>query len=551
MSHDLVIRNGLVVDGTGSAPNTADIAIDATSITAIGEVSGQGDREIDATGHIVTPGFVDLHTHLDAQVGWDPMMTPISWHGVTTALLGNCGVTFAPCRPGDRELLAGMMETVEDIPKDAILSGLPWNWETYGEYLNAVNGLNVSINVGGLIGHCALRYYVMGERGVADEATSKERAEMADIAGQAVRDGAIGFSTSRFLGHFLPDGRHVPGTHATHEELVEIAAAVGAAGGLMQNVLNLPGDLEGELQLLRKEAEASGGRVLFSVTAGASTSFGDRVTEAVEAMRADGLDVNAVCIPRSSGFLTGLSGLSMWSGDTWRALRHADFETRLEMVKDAATVARLLAEAEAKPSKMKPEDTFYLGDGDLAHYVVGEDQSLQVLAAKAGESVAATWLRYAVETDGRALFVVRMFNRNMDALAKLLSTDFCLPGLGDAGAHVGQIMDSGWGTFVLSHWARDQELYSLEEAVRRITSAPARIMGLDGRGTLAAGQKADLNVIDLPSLGEAIPRMVNDFPGGAKRFIQRGRGYRATVCNGTLILEDDELTGARVGQMVG
>ena len=195
MSHDLVIRNGLVVDGTGSAPNTADIAIDATSITAIGEVSGKGDREIDATGHIVTPGFVDLHTHLDAQVGWDPMMTPISWHGVTTALLGNCGVTFAPCRPGDRELLAGMMETVEDIPKDAILSGLPWNWESYGEYLNAVNGLNVSINVGGLVGHCALRYYVMGERGVADEATSKERAEMADIAAQAVRDGAIGFST--------------------------------------------------------------------------------------------------------------------------------------------------------------------------------------------------------------------------------------------------------------------------------------------------------------------------------------------------------------------
>ncbi len=236
--HDLVIRNGLVVDGTGAEAVKADVAVDGDSIVAIGEVAAPGQSEIDAEGHIVTPGFVDIHTHLDAQIGWDPMLTPISWHGVTTALLGNCGVTFAPVRSGDRELLAGMMETVEDIPRDAILNGLSWNWENYGEYLDELENLEPAINVAGLIGHCALRFYVMGDRGVADQATDEEKRQMAEIVREAVQQGAVGFSTSRFLGHYLPDGRHVPGTHAEHEELVEIARAVGEEDGLMQNVMN-------------------------------------------------------------------------------------------------------------------------------------------------------------------------------------------------------------------------------------------------------------------------------------------------------------------------
>ena len=444
MPHDLVIRHGLVVDGLGQPARIADLAIDGDSITTVGRVEQPGSTEIDATGLIVTPGFVDLHTHLDAQIGWDPMLTPVSWHGVTTALLGNCGVTFAPCRPDDRELLAGMMETVEDIPRDAILTGLPWSWESYGEYLAAVRDLHAAINVGGLIGHCALRYFVMGERGVGEKATGAERAAMAEIAGQAVREGAAGFSTSRFLGHFLPDGRHVPGTHADHEELVEIAAAVGAAGGLMQNVLNLGGDYDGEMALLRKQAEASGHRILFSITAGSTEALGDRVTESVMAMRADGLDVNAVCIPRGSGFVSGLQSMSLWRGPTWKKLKLADFESRWKMIRDPQTVAELVAEANAHPSPFKLEDTFFLGEGDRPNYLAGEDQSLAALAAAADESPAETWLRYAIESEGRALFVVRLFNRSLPSLSKLLATDFCLPGLGDAGAHVSQIMDSGW-----------------------------------------------------------------------------------------------------------
>jgi N-acyl-D-aspartate/D-glutamate deacylase len=389
----------------------------------------------------------------------------------------------------------------------------------------------------------------MGERGVAEPATAAERASMAEIAGQAVRDGAAGFSTSRFLGHFLPDGRHVPGTHAEHEELVEIARAVGAAGGLMQNVLNLSGDFEGEMTLLREQAEASGQRILFSITAGSSEAFGDRVTEAVMAMRADGLDVNAVCIPRASGFVSGLQSMPLWRGPTWKALAGADLETRLRMVNDAKTVEALTAEASSGEGFLKAEDAFSLGDGDRPDYLAGEERSLASLAKAAGESPAETWLRHARESEGRALFVVRLFNKNPDALARLLGTEFCLPGLGDAGAHVSQIMDSGWGTFVLSHWARDTGFYTLEEAVRRITAEPARIMGLDDRGSLAPGKRADLNVIDLDALGECMPRIVHDFPNGAPRFVQRGTGYRATLCNGIVISRDDELTGARPGRL--
>ncbi len=493
---------------------------------------------------------MDLHTHLDAQVGWDPMLTPISWHGVSTALLGNCGVTFAPCRPSDRALLAGMMETVEDIPREAILSGLPWNWESYGEYLKALQEMQLAINVGGLVGHCALRYYVMGERGVEGDPSPKELAQLAELAGQAVRDGASGFSTSRFHGHYLPDGRHVPGTHAKPDELVAIAKAVGEAGGLMQNVLNLGGDLDGELNLLRRQAEAAGGRVLFSLTAGPTPRFGDRITEAVMAMRADGLDVSAVCIPRGSGLISGLAGLGLWRGKHWKALRAMDFGARLAAVRDPATAAGLIAEATAKPSALDLADTYYLGAGDSPDYLAPASQSLAALASAAGETPAATWLRLADETNGQALFVSRLFNKNMDALGRLLSTDFCLPGLGDAGAHVGQIMDSGWATFTLAHWVRDQGLYSLEEGVRRITAMPARIMGLTDRGTLAVGQRADVNVIDLARLGERMPQMVDDFPGGANRYIQRGRGYKASICNGRVILADDELTGTRAGAIV-
>ena len=349
MVHDLVIRGGTIIDGSGDAQVIGDIAIDGDSITEVGAVSSTGREEIDATDTIVTPGFIDLHTHFDAQIGWDPMLTPVSWHGVTTALMGNCGVTFAPCRAGDRELLAGMMEAVEDIPKDAILSGLPWDWEHYGEYLNSVETMTPAINVAGLVGHCALRFYVMGERAVEEQATPEERSEMAAIARTAVKDGAVGFSTSRLLFHHLPDGRHVPGTHADHQELVEIAEAVGSEGGLMQNVTNLRSDFDGEIALLAKEARASGGRVLFSMTAGPTNEYGDSICEAVSAMRAEGLDINAISIPRGSGFVTGLQCNLIWRSKPWKRLGEMGLEERLAAIRDESA-RRELIEAKRKLS---------------------------------------------------------------------------------------------------------------------------------------------------------------------------------------------------------
>ena len=550
MAHDLVIRGGTIADGSGADPVPGDVAVNGTTITEVGNVEGAGRREIDARGLLVTPGFVDTHTHLDAQIGWDPMLTPVSWHGVTTALLGNCGVTFAPCHASDRDFLAGLMETVEDIPKDAILGGLPWSWEDYGGYLDALQDLNPAINVAGLVGHCAVRYYVMGERSIDDNSTAEERQRMAEVVADAVRAGAVGFSTSRFLGHYIPDGRHVPGTHADHDELVQIAAEVGKLGGLMQNVLNLGGDFEGEISLLAAEARASGQRVLFSNTAGKTQAWGDKLNARISALRAEGLDINGIAIPRGSGFVTGLQAMLVWQGPTWGQLAKQDLSGRLQAIADPEFRARLIAEAEENPLRFDTRQMFWLGDGESPDYTCDGRNSLQALADANDELPVETFLRLSRETAGKALFTIRFFNQNVDALAELISTDWCLPGLGDAGAHVSQIMDSGWATFVLSHWARDAGLYTVGEAVRRITSAPARIIGLSDRGTVAPGMRADLNVIDFDGLHEQMPEMVHDFPGGAPRFIQRASGYRATLCNGQVILENDEHTGARSGEVI-
>jgi len=544
MPHDLVIRNGNLIDGTGDAPFRGDLAIDGDTITALGRVDERGREEIDAGGHAVTPGFVDVHTHLDAQIAWDPDLTPISWHGVTTALIGNCGVTFAPVRPHDAPRLANMMETVEDIPATAILEGLPWDWEGYGGYLDALERMAPAVNVAGLVGHCAVRFYVMGERAVDEQPSEAELARMAEVVGESIRDGAVGFSTSRLRGHVLPDGRDVPGTHAEHAELVRIAEAVRAAGGgLMQNVLNMGGDFEGEMELLQKQARATGDRVLFSITAGRSRGSGQMFNDRIAAMREQGLDVNGIAIPRGSGFVSGLVATLPWRFGAWKELAALDFDARLASLDDPAFCERLVDAAKEDKSYFSRAPLYYLGDGDTPDYVFDEHNDVGVLAEQAGEHIAQTFLRLSRESRGRALFTLRLFNPNLEAVADLISKGDVLPGLGDAGAHVGQVMDAGWCSFVLSHWVRDEALFPVEEAVRRMTQAPARILGASDRGTLAPGQKADLNVIDLERVSECMPEFVHDFPGGAGRFVQKARGYRATLCNGRVILRDDELVG--------
>jgi len=551
MSHDIVIRSGTLIDGTGAPGVRADVAIDGDTITTVGHVPGEGRDEIDASGHVVTPGFVDIHTHLDAQIGWDPLLTPLSWHGVTTALLGNCGVTFAPVRPGDAGTLAGMMETVEDIPAPAILGGLPWNWESYGGYLDAIESTRPAINVGGLVGHCAVRFYVMGDRAVDEQPTPAELDRMAEVVAESIAQGAVGFSTSRILGHRLPDGRDVPGTHAEHEELLHIARAIKAGGGgLMQNVLNLSGDFEGELELIGKLAETTGDRVLFSITAGRSNRSGDLFNDRIDAFREAGLDVNGVAIPRGSGFVAGLVNTLPWSHGAWQELARLDFSGRLAAIDDPDTFAKLIDDAQDDPGFFAKVPLFWLGDGETPNYRFDDESSVAVMAERAGEHPAETFLRLSRDSRGQTLFVLQMFNPNLNAVADLISKGHVLPGLGDAGAHVGQVMDAGWCSFVLSHWVRDTGLFSLEEAVRRMSSAPAAIMGLSDRGHIAPGMRADVNVIDPVTVSERMPEFVHDFPGGAGRFVQRARGYRATLCNGEVILRDDEHTGGVGGRVL-
>ena len=542
MAHDIVIRGGELVDGTGAAPVAGDLAIDDGLITAVGKVDGKAKQEIDAKGLAVTPGFVDLHTHLDAQIGWDPSLTPVSWHGVTTALLGNCGVTFAPCKPDDVELLAGMMETVEDIPKNAILTGLPWDWEDYGGYLDAIERLNPAINVAGMVGHCAVRFYVMGERAVEEQASEDERKQMADVVAHSIDRGAVGFSTNRYPPHKLPDGRSIPGTFAEVGELVEIAKAVGPRNGLMQAV-------GANFEVLRAMAETTKGRILFSYGTGPQEGMGAKSAAGLEQLSKFG-DLTAITQVRGSGFMFGLQSNLPVQGETWDKLRKQNLEQRLAAIRDPETREKLVDEGLAMKRRFPMTNVFYLGDGESPDYTTPPDQNLEAVAEANNEHWVETFVRLSDETDGRALFNLRMFNQSLKELGDLFKSEHIFPSLGDAGAHVSQIMDAGWSTFILSYWIREAGIYSLGEGIRRMTSGPARVLGLNDRGALKPGLRADVNVFDPNTVAERQPVLVHDFPGGAPRYIQKSLGYKTTIVNGEVTLVDGEHTGARAGRVL-
>ena len=556
MTHDLLIKDGTVIDGTGAPPVRADVAVDGDKISEIGDISADAIKTISAEDKIVTPGFVDLHTHFDAQAGWDPYLTPVSWHGVTTALFGNCGVTFAPCKPQDQDFLAGMMETVEDIPKNAILTGLPWDWVSYGEYLNSVESLDPAINITGLVGHCASRFYVMGERSITDDATDDEIEQIAKLVGQSVKEGAIGFSTNRLPGHTLPDGRSIPGTFAQPKELVEISKQVAKHGGILQSVLNY-GKLDEELGILREQMRASGARLLFSApyhpsSKGEISGYESHIAD----MHAEGLDISGLTLPRSGGFLGGLRTRMPYQGTSaaWNQLQAMSFEDRVAAIQDSEFRSTLVEEAKSfKHSEMYTQHLrswFWLGEGEQPQYAQDESASLAEQAHAQGKHPSELFLDKMLETDGLGFFHIRFFNQDLKALESFLQADWVLPGIGDAGAHVSQIMDSGWTSFMLSHWVRDKGLFRIEEAIRRLTSAQARVIGFNDRGSLQVGKCADINVIDMDQVAECQPQLVHDFPGGAPRLIQKSKGYVATVVNGQVILEDGEHTGVRAGTVL-
>ena len=490
----------------------------------------------------VSPGFVDIHTHLDAQIGWDPEMTPICWHGVTTALIGNCGLTFAPCKPEDVEVLAGMMETVEDIPKQAILSGLPWNWEHYGEYLDMLEELKPSLNVAGLVGHSAIRYYVMGDRSFDEQATEAEKQQMAEIVDKAMKDGAVGFSTNRYEPHKAPDGRSIPGTFAECSELVEIAKVVGPKDGLMQLV-------GADAEVMKSVAETEGSRVLFSYGCSGEEGSGAKAAKHLDEMNLDGRNITATSHTRGSGYMFGLQSGIPIQGPTWDELREKGFAARLEAINNESFCDALVAEArEPKSCPIPLQKVYFLGLDEIPDH--NSAQNLIELSKSASEHWSETFLRLSRESNGRGLFNWRMFGTNLKEQGDLFNSENLIPGLGDVGAHVSQIMDGGWASFILSHYVREKGVFTLPQAIKRMTADPAAVIGLKDRGILKAGMKADINVFNPKEVTELQPLLVNDFPGEAPRYIQKSKGFKATIVNGSVNVLDGEPTGARAGQVL-
>ena len=559
MPHDLIIRHGTVIDGTGAPGRPADVAIDGMRVTAIGDLSGAAAmREIDARGLVVTPGFVDLHTHLDAQVAWDPFMTSSSWHGVTTVVTGNCGVTFAPVLPGDREYLAAMMESVEDIPRKAILEGLPWDWETFPQYLDSVQRMAPALNVVGLVGHCAVRWQVMRERALTDEApTAAEMARMREIAAESIAGGAVGYSTSRLLGHVVPDGRKVPGTFSPIEEYLAVADGMNdAGGGLFQAVLDFDTKFEHEIRLLHAMAERCGD-VLFSGGVGnAPAASCDRAAldffgRFLEDTRARVGRITSIAMTRPSGMLMGLAQVSPVAGRSWaRLLALPTLEERLAALKDATTRAALLAEGQRKGLWFDPQHVYPLGHGDAPDYGIEHGRSIAALAGDAGVHPVEVIVDRLLASAGRELFNVWFYNRNTPALAEYLHLDGVCPGLSDAGAHAGQICDADAQTHYLAYWCRERGTVTLEDAIHRLSARPAAVLGLVDRGTLVPGAFADVNVLDPVRLRFGYPEYVHDFPDGKGRLRVRSEGYAATLVNGRVITEHGRHTGERPGRVL-
>jgi N-acyl-D-amino-acid deacylase len=565
MNHDIIIRNGLVVDGTGAPARRADVGIRGDLITEItelddGGIETTGKREIDAEGRLVTPGFVDIHTHLDAQLAWDPIGTSSCWHGVTSQVMGNCGVTFAPCRPEDRATLAEMMESVEDIPRDAILESLEWDWETYGEYYDSIDRLPKGPNTGGLVGHSALRTYVMGERGLDEApATGDDIGQMVRLVDEAMRAGALGVSTSRTLMHKVPDGRPIPGTYAAADELLAFAEVLHEHGaGIFEGAMRLGerdndalDSTRSEVALMGEISRRSGRPVSFGLTQSSRRpDLYERVIDFVKDENESGANVRPQTTARGVGILFGLETRTPFDrAPSWKELRSAPNGRKLQMVRDASFRQTLINEADVHGTPIDLDGLFVLPAGD-ARYECDPANSLSAIAVERGVSPAAAFIELILESDGALVANMPFLNQDLQAVETMLDDPLVTLGLADAGAHVGQIMDASQPTFFLTYWIRERERWSIEEAIRRLTTDTAQLFGIRNRGRLVVGAFADVNVIDFEGLRLPQPEYVHDLPNGAGRYIQGSSGYDYTLVNGYVFMEHGEHTGALAGRML-
>ncbi len=574
--HDLVIRGGTVVDGTGAEPREGDVAISDGRITEVGDVSGEARREIDAQGRLVTPGFVDIHTHYDAQATWDPPLLPTGWHGVTTAVCGNCGVGFAPARPERREWLIGLMEGVEDIPGAALSEGIQWDWETFPEYLDALDRAPKALDLGTHVPHGSVRAYVMGERGARNEAaTSEDISQMYEIVREGIAAGALGFSTSRTMGHKAVDGEPVPGTFAQEDELFGIGQALADEG---KGVFELagagvagdaggdgPDDALGEIDWMHRLSAKIQRPVSFAMLQFDSRPNQWReLLDVCEKSRGSGAQVTAQFAARPFGILTGHQTVAnpFLNRPAYLEISEIPLDERVKRLRDPAVRARILGPERSEEggfgamldSPAVLQKIFPLGDPP--DYEPGPEKSIAAIAERDGRSTDEVLYDHMLKDDGRELMLfpyMNYSNGQLEPMREMIDSDFTVLSLGDGGAHCGIICDASLQTFMLTHWVRDRTRgprISVQRAIHRMTQDTAELYGLFDRGVVKPGYKADLNVIDLEGMQLRRPEMAYDLPGGARRLLQRAEGYDWTLVNGEVIFDHGEPTDARPGRLL-
>lgn len=559
MTHDLVIRGGSVVDGTGAAAVHADVAVDAGQITVVGRVPDRGRREIDADGHMVTPGFIDGHTHLDAQVFWDPMGTSASWHGVTTAVMGNCGFTLAPCRAAESHLALRSLERAEDMSAEVLEQGLDWRWETYRQYLDVVDALPKGINHAGYVGHSALRTYVMGERAFEQTAGPDDLEAMASELGDALRAGAIGFTTSRSPNHETSDDRPVASRFAHWDEVRHLVGVMGDLGVGVFELANEqhrdPEAIEDYRSRLRDLAVETGRPVTCIIGAPptGSTAHARLVDLLDETATAGGTMFGQAHVREFQAVLSFESTVPFDRLPGWRDVRARPPQAQLAAFRDPEIKAALVAEAlagdfpRAIGAEVRPPDYDWIRivDGPLPPYrTVAEE------ARARGVDPVTVMIDLALSSELRQLFYQPFGNRDEHTVLETLHHPRTVVATSDTGAHVSQIADSSIPTYLLGHLVRERGELSIGEAIHKLTGAPAAAWGFTDRGVIAPGAIADLNVIDLATVAPELPEVVHDLPAGATRLIQRARGMAATIVAGEVLLVDGEHTGALPGRLL-
>ena len=567
MAHafDVVIRGGTIMDGNGGTPFIGDVAVKDGKIAAVGTVTGTGAEEIDAKGLSVTPGFVDIHTHYDGQAMWDSHLAPSSWHGVTTVVMGNCGVGFAPVRKNTQDAVVALMEGVEDLPGPCLNEGLDWSWESFAEYLTALERRKHDIDFCALLPHAPMRVYVMGDRALnLEDANQEDIQRMREITAEAVRAGAFGFSTSRTIAHKTLAGDLHPGLRAQEAELMGIAMGLKDAGGgfiEMTSDWNTP-DPATEFAMVRRIMAASGRPLVFSLNQrhDRTTAWQDLLELSGKAA-ADGLNVRCVVPPRPIGALLGLTGSqNPFAGTrTYRAIADLPLEARVAKMRDPAIRAAIVTEDPTEfntwslLSRVGYERMFQFADP--LNYTPSKEDSIAAIAARTGTTPQEVAYDMLIADEGKNFIfacIVNYANYDLEAVKEMYSRSHVLPGLSDGGAHVAFISDASFPTFLFSYWGRDRgaDKIELHDLVRRQTREPARFAGLNDRGVLAPGMKADINVIDFENLALERPDMVVDLPAGGRRLMQKARGYTATIKAGQITYRNGQSTGALPGGLV-